>query len=152
MIFNDPDHKEWTRWDYKIANAHHLLEHYEVEGWPVWLDTSPRVAFDVKERVSRSAAALEKKQFEEQKALQKRQEKNKDAHAPFGRKFYAVPKTIDGGPMPTKREWLEAQSKGDAPGTYTKTDGTVVQTAANPEMMREFREKAKARKAQKQTP
>lgn len=148
MIFNDPDHKEWTRWDYKIANAHHLLEHYEVEGWPVWLDTSPRVSFKVKERVSRSAAALEKKQYEDQK----KQEKQKNPVPKFGRRYYTVPETVDGGPMPTKREWLESQSKGDAPGTKTLTDGTVVQTAANPEMMREFREKAKARAAKKPTP
>lgn len=84
-----------------------MLKDYETEGWPVWIDQSPRVGWVVKTRKSNSAAALERWRATEQKRMEK-----KGAVPKYGVAPYVTPQTLDGGKMPTKREWVEAQDKG----------------------------------------
>jgi hypothetical protein len=86
--------------DYHLIKAYHLKQGFMQGAYPVWIDRSERVTFEVKSYVSKSAAAMERK--EEQQA----NSKNKD----YGKRFYAVPVTKDGGPMPTYREWMEEEA------------------------------------------
>lgn len=131
FILEDPKHVEWNIWDIKIANAYQMMLDFEVEGWPIWVDQSERVVFEVKTRKSRSAAALEKAQFLEQKKA----EKAKNYVPKFGQRLYAVPKTVDGGPMPTKKDWVLEQSE------KVKTE-----RVADPGMVSKFRERHMNRK------
>lgn len=144
FILDDPTHKKFAKWDIRIANAYHLMKSFEVNGYPVWIDQSPRVSFETKERKSRSQEQLDRWQFKERKRLEK-----KNAQPKFGVAPYVVPKVMDDGPMPTKREWVEAQRTGAWGGEKKLTTGETVKTAANPEQMREFREKLRQRRSRR---
>lgn len=91
----------------------------------------------MKTRHSRSAAALERWQHLEQKRMSK-----KNATPKFGVSPYVVPKVIDGGKMPTKLEWIEAQQHS---ASKKLTSGEMVKTAADPDKIREYREKFRQR-------
>lgn len=66
---------------------------------PPWIDRSDRVSFDVKTFVSKSAAAVERKQAADEKAQGK---------APaYGKRYYPEARVIDGGKMPTMKEFYE---------------------------------------------
>jgi hypothetical protein len=99
VVFNDPNHKEWTEWDFKLLKAHHLVQDWYRDGIPIWWDESDRVTFDAKARVSKSRAAIER--------AQEAASKNKKP-AP-GRYFIAEPRVMDGGELPTRDEWLKEQ-------------------------------------------
>ena len=114
--------------------AHYMLSDYEVEGWPIWVDTSDRVMFEVKKRKSRSGAAIEKAQWSAEKA---RSKKKGDTPPPFGERMYAVPKTVDGEPLPRKKEWLLEQQR--------LKDGAPPGGVADPDKMAEYRERRKQR-------
>lgn len=68
-------------------------------GVPLYIDRSDRVRFETGSFVSRSKAALDRA---EEKASQS---KTKN----YGKVFYPIPVTVDGGPMPTLEEFLEEQ-------------------------------------------
>lgn len=126
--------RRWNRWDDKLLMAHYMLSDYEVEGWPIWVDNSERVSFDAKKRTSKSGAAIERAQWLAEKAQSK---KKGDTAPPFGQRFYAVPKTVDGKPMPRRKEWLEEQQRikaGEPPGGV-----------ADPDMVAEYRARRKNR-------
>lgn len=120
-----------------------MMLDFEVEGWPVWIDQSPRVAFSAKTRKSKSAEALERAQWQEQKKA----EKAKNYVPNFGARYYAVPTTMDGGPMPTKREWIKEQQEKIEAGRMKLSSGKVVKTAADPEKMALYRNKKVPRKS-----
>jgi len=101
VIFNDPSHKEWTVWDYKLLKAHFLIQDWYRDGIPIWVDESERVTFDAKPKVSKSRAALDRAQEAQSK---------KKRNTP-GLYFIPVPKVMDGGPMPTREEWLDEQAR-----------------------------------------
>lgn len=137
LLLHEPNRAR-TKWDDLIITASHLLEQYEVDGWPVWIEESPRVVFEGKFRVSKSIAAIEKKQWE------MRENKGKNDKRPkFGRQFYSVPKTLDGGPLPTRAEWLEMREK--KTNVKKLSDGREVKIAADPDLMEEYRNRAKKR-------
>lgn len=92
MILSDPTHTEWNALDYKLAKAYELRQTYG--DIPPWIDRSERVNWDVKTFTSRSSAAIERKQDKEKKKVP-------------GRRYYAVPRVNDGGPMPTMKEYYE---------------------------------------------
>ena len=92
VILNDPTHTKWTALDYRLAKAYQLRQSYgEV---PPWIDRSDRVAWDAKTFISKSAAAIERKQDKQKKPVP-------------GMRYYAVPRTVDDGPMPTMREYFD---------------------------------------------
>lgn len=100
MILEDPSHKEWTAMDYRLAKAYELrLTYGDI---PPWIDRSDRVSFEARSFISRSAAAVERKQHADEEKTQKR-----NAKPVFGKRYYAVPVIPDGGPMPTMQEWVE---------------------------------------------
>lgn len=99
VIFSDPDHKEWTMWDFRLFKAHYILKDWYRNGIPLWWDESDRVTFDVKARVSKSRAAIERASEAEAK-------KKSKSH---GKYFVVEPRVMDGGDMPTRDEWLEEQ-------------------------------------------
>lgn len=154
MILDDPKHTEWTKWDVRIANAYQMLLDFEVDGQPIWIDQSPRVNFVLGTRKSKSAAALERAQYNEQK----RADKMGNNYTPkFGEKLYVTPVTIDGGPMPSKREWVKAQqdkskpspstSEPVEPGKMRLPSGRVVDIHPNSEEMELYRNKRRSRKS-----
>lgn len=124
VLFNDPSHKEWTEWDYKLFKAHFLKEDWYRDGIPIWWDESERVTFTAKPRLSKSRAAIERAQESSTKGNKK---------AVPGRYFIAEPTVTDGGELPTRDEWLEEQAnknKVSAPVTKfgsAKTNGKVIQ-------------------------
>ena len=104
VLLNDPDHKEWTELDFKLAKAYELRKTYG--DIPPWIDRSERVSFDAKSFISKSAAAVERAQHRDQV------NSSKQGNSPkFGKRYYAVPRTVDEGPMPTMQEWLEDQRR-----------------------------------------
>lgn len=108
VILNDPTHKEWTSLDLRLAKAYHIREDFLVGNIPVYLDQSDRVVFDVKTVVSKSRAAMSR--------WEERQSKSKNKNP--GLMGYPVPRTTDGGPMPTLEEWLEEQAKKKGEGRF----------------------------------
>lgn len=68
-------------------------------GVPMYIDRSDRVRFDVGSYVSRSKAALDRA---EEKA---KNSKTKN----YGKVFYPIPMTTDGGPLPSLEEFIEEQ-------------------------------------------
>lgn len=80
--------------------AHYIKEEWYRDGIPIWWDESDRVTFNVKARVSKSRAAVERAQEQASKG-------KKTVH---GRYFIAEPKVMDGGDFPTRNEWLEEQA------------------------------------------
>ena len=101
VIFNDPSHKEWDEWDFKLFKAHYIIADWYRDGIPIWVDESERVAFDAKPRISKSRAAVER--------AQEASTKNNKKSIP-GRYFVAEPRVIDGGKMPTREEWIQEQA------------------------------------------
>jgi len=98
---NDPDHKEWDQWDFKLFKAHYILKDWYRNGIPVWWDESDRVTFDAKPRVSKSRAAIER-------ASEKESKKKTKTHGLY---YAAEPRLMDGENMPTRAEWLEEQER-----------------------------------------
>ena len=99
VILGEPD-RDWTVWDLRLVTA--LVLHEEMtngSGIPIYWDRSERVQFEVKSFTSKSKAALDRA---EEKAAKG---KNKN----HGKVFYAVPRTTDGGPLPTLEEFLEQE-------------------------------------------
>ena len=101
VIFSDPDHKEWTMWDYRLFKAHYVLKDWYRNGIPVWVDESDRVTFDAKPRVSKSRAAIER-------ASEKDSKKKTRSHGLY---YIVEPRVMDGGELPTRDEWLEEQER-----------------------------------------
>jgi hypothetical protein len=101
VIFNDPSHTKWTEWDYKLIKAHFLKEDWYRDGIPIWVDESERVTFDVKGRVSKSRAAIERAQEAD----------NKKKKTTPGKYYVAEPRVMDGGEMPTRQEWMDEQAR-----------------------------------------
>jgi hypothetical protein len=104
VILRDPSHTEYNRWDLKLVAAYHIYEDMLVGNIPVHWDQSDRVTFDVKRGVSKSKAKI----AATERAYQKRNAKNDSAMD--GVYFYAVPRTMDGGPLPTIEEWQAEQA------------------------------------------
>lgn len=104
VIFSDPEHKEWTMWDYHLFKAHHILEDWYRDGIPVWWDESDRVTFDAKPRTSKSRAAIER-------ASEKESKKKTKSHGLY---YIVEPRVMDGGELPTREEWLEEQERKNA--------------------------------------
>lgn len=99
LILEDPEHT-WTFWDYRLVTALTLYEDLQSgTGVPLYIDRSDRVRFEVGSYVSRSKAALDRA---EDKA---REGKTKN----YGKVFYPIPITLDGGPLPTMEEFLQEQ-------------------------------------------
>lgn len=105
MLLRDPAHTEYDAWDMKLAAAYHIRESLLVGSVPIYWDQSDRVAFDVKKGKSKSRAKIQAAE----RAAQKRA-KNNEAELD-GVFFYAVPRTIDGGALPTYEEWAEEKAR-----------------------------------------
>ena len=114
VIFDDPSHKEWDEWDFKLFKAHHLLQDWYRDGIPVWWDESERVTFDAKPRLSKSRAAIERAQ---------EAASGKGKKAVPGRYYVAEPRVMDGGELPTKEEWLAEESKKSGAKAQSKFSG-----------------------------
>lgn len=88
--------------DFRLVKA---LEIYD--GWmtgagvPIYWDRSDRVVFEAGVVTSKAQAAIDR--AEEKAAAGKA--KN------YGKMFYAIPSTRDGGPLPTLDEFLEEQAR-----------------------------------------
>lgn len=145
FILEDPGWKKWTKWDLRIANAFQVAKDAETNGWPAHIDQSPRVKFEVKERKSKSQEALDRYQHAERK----RMEGKKNATPKFGVIPVVLPVTIDGGPMPTRQEWIEEQREKNQTGTKKLSSGKVVKTAADPEKMAAARKKMQERRSRR---
>jgi hypothetical protein len=102
VIFNNSKHDKWDVWDYKLFKAHYILQDWYRDGIPVWWDESDRVTFDAVPRISKSRAAIDR--------AQEAATSNNKKSVP-GRYFVAEPKTMDGGELPTRDEWIEEQQR-----------------------------------------
>lgn len=112
-----------------------MLKNFEQNGEPVWRDSSDRVEGVMRFRDSKSKYALDKWQHDEEKRMQK-----KGAAPKYGVIPYAILRTKDGGPMPTKREWLEKQQNSTMDGRKEKLfSGKIVEIKPDLEKMAEFR-------------
>lgn len=95
IILRDPGRKEYGPWDLKLAAAYRIYDDLMRGAVPIYWDESDRVAFDVGIGYSKSRAAMDRREdLDSQK---------KDKH--YGRYYYPIPRTIDGGPLPTPEEW-----------------------------------------------
>jgi len=105
VIFNDPSHTSYDFWDLRLLKAYHFAQDFIRDGIPVWWDESDDVFFEAEGRISRSKAAIQKKE---------KSESGKDKTPPDGRYYQAIPKTRNGKPLPTFADWLDqvARKKG----------------------------------------
>jgi hypothetical protein len=102
VIFNDPKHTEYDYWDLRLLKAFHFAEDFIRDGVPLWWDESDSVFFEVERRISKSKAALQRAE---------EQENGKDKKSPPGRYYIPVPKTRDGSEMPSFQDWAEEQER-----------------------------------------
>lgn len=72
---------------------------YELEGFPVWWEDSPRVKFVAKSRVIRSKAVVDQAQ------------KKAGDKAPPGTVFYAKPVLTSGTSWPTREDWEASRTE-----------------------------------------
>lgn len=104
FLIEDPEHREYTKWDFRLAKAYEIYEDMLQGNVPMYIDRSSRVSFITKSFVSKSKAALDRAEERASKATAKQ----------YGRVFYAVPVTNDGGPLPTLQEYLKEQAEMEA--------------------------------------
>lgn len=98
VIFEDPDRAEWTVWDTRLVTALNIYDSMTNDlGVPYHWDKSDRVVFDTEVITSRSRAAYQKRE----KKLAESKSDN------FGKSIIVVPRSVDGGPMPTLQEYSE---------------------------------------------
>lgn len=100
FIFEDPRHVEYNVWDVRLSVALGVYDDMMRGSIPVYWDESDRIRFEVEKGVSKSRAALDRREAQEAKS--------KDPN--YGVYYYAVPKVIDGGPLPTLQEWLDEKA------------------------------------------
>lgn len=101
LILEEPG-RDWTRWDYRLVKGFTIYEDMtNNSGVPIYWDRSERVDFEVGVAYSKSRAVLDRAEEKES------QSKTKS----YGKSFYPIPRTKDGGPLPTLEEWLEEQAK-----------------------------------------
>ena len=112
ILLGDPAHKEYDAWDLKLIAAYHVYRGLLNGSVPIYWDESDRVTFDAKTGVSKSQAAIDRKQDQDRKAAEK------SPTSLYGKYYYAVPRVIDGGALPTLEEWLaeKAAKKGRETG------------------------------------
>lgn len=106
FILGDPTHTEYDAWDIKLATALNVYDDMMRGSIPVYWDESDRVTFDVKVGVSKSRRAIDAKEAQDSKS--------KDPH--HGRYYYAVPRVIDGGALPTMEEWVKEKKAKEGRG------------------------------------
>lgn len=100
MLFDDPS-LEWSFWDYRLVKALVLYDNLmQGTGVPLYIDRSDRVRFETGHYISRSKAALDRAEEQASKGNSKN----------YGKVFYPIPVTLDGGPLPTLEEFLEEQA------------------------------------------
>lgn len=88
-------------WDTKLIKAYYLHKHYQVHGFPIWMEESPDVMFIAKKRVIRSLEATQKAEHAFVEASQNSKQ--------FGVTFYAHPVVKEGKSRPTRSAWIEEQ-------------------------------------------
>lgn len=103
---------DWSNGDHKVAVAYSRLEAEICQHCqnPIWIcrTTDERVLFKVESYRCFGDAELEK-------ARKKRSEKKGDkGNLKPGEHEYVRAYTYDGSPLPTRNEWLERLSKGEA--------------------------------------
>lgn len=103
VIFNDPSHKEYDFWDLRLLKAYFFTQDFFREGVPIWWDESDEVMFDAVPRISRSRAAVQRAEQNENAG---------DKSSPPGRYFVPEPKPRMGGqPLPTFADWLKERER-----------------------------------------
>lgn len=103
LIFEDESrHRKYTKWDYRLIKAVYAMEHYEVNGYPVWVEESPDVTFKAKKKTIRSKAAVEK--------LERSLTRGGKETAP-GTIVYPTVEIKSGGSWPRRADWLERKAK-----------------------------------------
>lgn len=121
VMFNAPK-AEWTAWDYKLIKALELYDDLKQgTGVPLYWDQSDRVRFELGTFTSKSRAVLDRA---EERA---RDSKSKN----YGKTFYVIPETVDGGPLPTLEEYLKEQQDKRAAqaGNFRVKDNTPFSNA-----------------------
>lgn len=96
-MYEEPS-RDWTGWDFRLVKAYELYEDMVANGGvPIYWDRSERVYFEVGTATSKSRAAIERREEQDQKSKTRQ----------YGKSYYPIAKTHDGGPLPTLEEWLE---------------------------------------------
>lgn len=93
---------------------------YELEGFPIWWEDSPRVGFEAKSRIIRSKAVVDRAQ------------KAAGDNMPPGTVFYAKPILRSGKFWPTREEW-EAKRKDDESFDFEGGEAKVAAQSAGAE-------------------
>lgn len=100
FILEDPKHSEYNVWDMRLVKGLELYEDLRAgTGVPIYWDRSDRVVFEAESYTSKSQAALDRAEEKASKSKGKN----------HGKRFYPVPRTTDGGPLPTLEEFLKEQ-------------------------------------------
>lgn len=100
VILEEPG-RDWTFWDYRLIKGYLIYKDLMVGGVPIQWDRSERTVFDVGVTFSKSRAALDRAEEQESKSKEKS----------YGKSFYPIPRTKDGGPLPTLEEWLAERAE-----------------------------------------
>ncbi len=102
VIFTNPKHTEYDFWDLRLLQAYHFAQDFVRNGIPVWWDESADVNFEVKRKVSRSKAAVDRAQEADGK---------KKANKNHGVYYVPTPKALGGKELPTFEEWTIEQER-----------------------------------------
>lgn len=144
LILDQPNRKR-CKWDGMLIKALYLLESYEVEGYPIWVEESPDITFSAKRREIRSAAVIESLQDKDSKSKSKKK----------GLRYYAEANLKPGAKWPTRKDWEErranrannAESSADATRVAEAEQRAKEKVQNDPELQRivaEFERKFKS--------
>jgi hypothetical protein len=98
LLKSDPEQKRST-WDMRLISAMFIIESYDMDGYPVWIQESRNVVFQVQRKIIPSLAAMD---------LAEKAASKKTEQIP-GERMFAVPRTRDGKRMPRREDWLAAR-------------------------------------------
>lgn len=113
VLAEDPKRKKYTRWDIRLVRAYHDREHWDVNGYPIWVEESKDVEFKAKKKVIRSKAVVEAAEKAYQKSLHP--EKGPAKPGTPGLTFYPTMKVKEGKSYPRFEDWVKTRNGQAAP-------------------------------------
>lgn len=109
MIFHEQPTDPWTPYDFTLLEAYQILQDETCNqcGNPIWIchSTDSNITFEMKSTTC-FAVRTEEKWRDNKKMLSKG--KAKEWEPDPGEDYYPVPKTVDGGPFPSRDDYLRS--------------------------------------------
>lgn len=120
MLANDPKRKKYTAWDLKLVRAYHDREHWNVNGYPIWVEESKSVEFVGKSKVIRSKEAVDIAERAYHKRLEVKNGPSKPTRP--GITFYPEMRVRAGHSYPRFEDWAKERANAQPTADDTRSE------------------------------